>query len=117
MTIRLSDEQLISRLTGQGDVPLFAEADGKFFPKVVQAELDFVKDADGKVTALILHQNGHDVTMDGSRMPRVSALLTRVQSRPPTRRNGSRINSPHLEVKPPSAGILRSCRPASRSTT
>jgi CubicO group peptidase (beta-lactamase class C family) len=64
MTIRLSDEQLISRLTGQGDVPLFAEADGKFFPKVVQAELDFVKDSDGKVTALVLHQNGHDVTMD-----------------------------------------------------
>jgi hypothetical protein len=64
MTIRLSDEQLISRLTGQGDVPLFAEADGKFFPKVVQAELDFVKASDGKVTALVLHQNGHDVTMD-----------------------------------------------------
>ena len=64
MTIRLSDEQLISRLTGQGDVPLFAEADGKFFPKVVQAELDFIKDSDGKVTALVLHQNGHDVTMD-----------------------------------------------------
>jgi CubicO group peptidase (beta-lactamase class C family) len=63
MTIRLGDEQLISRLTGQRDVPLFAEADGKFFPKVVEAELDFVKDPNGKVTALVLHQNGHDVTM------------------------------------------------------
>jgi CubicO group peptidase (beta-lactamase class C family) len=63
MTIRLGDEQLISRLTGQGDVPLFAEADGKFFPKVVDAELDFVKDPNGQVTSLILHQNGHDVTM------------------------------------------------------
>jgi CubicO group peptidase (beta-lactamase class C family) len=64
MTIRLSDQQLISRLTGQGDVPLFAEADGKFFPKVVESELDFIKDPGGKVTALVLHQNGHDSTMD-----------------------------------------------------
>jgi len=63
MIVTLCHEQLISRLTGQGDVPLFAEADGKFFPKVVEAELDFVKDADGKVTALVLHQNGANISM------------------------------------------------------
>jgi hypothetical protein len=79
MTIRLSGEQLVSRLTGQGDVSLFAEADGKFFPKVVPAELDFAKDSSGKVTSLVLHQNGHDTTMnrvgdpEGKRMVDVAA--------------------------------------------
>jgi CubicO group peptidase (beta-lactamase class C family) len=63
MMITLKDDQLISRLTGQGDVPLFAETETKFFPKVVDANLDFVKDANGKVTSLVLHQGGRDNPM------------------------------------------------------
>jgi cyanophycinase len=63
MTITLENGQLISQLTGQPKVPLFALEDGKFFPRVVDADLDFTKDADGNVTLLTLHQNGHDVSM------------------------------------------------------
>ncbi|MBZ5620296.1 MAG: DUF3471 domain-containing protein [Acidobacteriia bacterium] len=63
MTITVEGEQLISQLTGQGKVPLFAESDGKFFPKVVDAQLEFVKDGNGKVTTLILHQGGADRPM------------------------------------------------------
>lgn len=63
MTVTLENGQLISQITGQPKVPLFALADGKFFPKVVDADLDFVKDAAGKVTSLTLHQNGNDVSM------------------------------------------------------
>ena len=33
MTITVEGEQLVSQLPGQGKVPLFAETDGKFFPK------------------------------------------------------------------------------------
>lgn len=63
MTIRLSDDQLVSQLTGQESVPLFAEANDKFFPKVVDAELDFVRDTGGKISSLVLHQDGHDMSM------------------------------------------------------
>jgi cyanophycinase len=63
MAITLENGQLISQITGQPKVPLFALEDGKFFPRVVDADLDFVKDADGEVTSLTLHQNGNDVSM------------------------------------------------------
>lgn len=63
MTITLDGEQLVSQLTGQGKIPIFPESDARFFPKAMPAELDFVKDDSGKVTQLILHQNGNDVTM------------------------------------------------------
>jgi CubicO group peptidase (beta-lactamase class C family) len=61
MTITLVDGQLISQMTGQGKVPLFAESETMFFPKVVNAEIEFSKDANGSVTQLVLHQNGRDL--------------------------------------------------------
>lgn len=64
VTITLSGDQLLSQRTGQESVPLFAEANDKFFLKVVDAEVDFVKDTSGKVSSLVLHQNGHrDMSM------------------------------------------------------
>ena len=60
LTITLTGDQLVSQLTGQGSVPLFAETNHKFFPKMVDAELEFVKDTGGKVTSLVLHQNGQE---------------------------------------------------------
>ena len=56
----LDGEQMMTQLSGQPKLPVFAEADGKFFLKVVDAQLEFVKDANGKVTDVILHQNGRD---------------------------------------------------------
>jgi CubicO group peptidase (beta-lactamase class C family) len=61
MMITIEGEQLISQISGQVKVPVFAETESKFFPKVVNAELEFVKDASGKVTDLILHQGGRDM--------------------------------------------------------
>lgn len=63
MTITLRGDQLVSQLTGQEPVPLFAEGNDKFFPKLVDAELDFVKDAGGKISSLVLHQGGRDMSM------------------------------------------------------
>ena len=60
MMITLVDGQLISQMSGQGKVPLFAESETMFFPKVVDAEIEFPKgDAKGQ---LVLHQNGRDMT-------------------------------------------------------
>jgi PRTRC genetic system protein C len=48
--------------TGQGQVQLYAESETKFFPTLFPAEIEFFKDDQGKVTHLVLHQNGHDMT-------------------------------------------------------
>jgi hypothetical protein len=47
-------------MTGQPALPLFAESDTKFFLKVVDAQLEFVTDSDGKVTHVILFQGGRE---------------------------------------------------------
>jgi len=62
MLITVENNQLISQLTHQGPAPLFAESETKFFPKVVDAELEFSgNDAEGKAAELTLFQNGRQI--------------------------------------------------------
>ena len=58
MIISVEGNQLVSKLGAQPAVPLFAETATKFFPRVVDAEIEFELGADGKATALVLRQNG-----------------------------------------------------------
>lgn len=58
----LEGNQLMTQITGQPKFPLFPETETRFFLKVVDAQVDFVKDPSGKVTEIILHQNGADHT-------------------------------------------------------
>jgi len=58
ITILRRGDKLISHATGQLEVELFPESETRFFLKVVDAQVDFVKDASGKVTGLVLHQGG-----------------------------------------------------------
>lgn len=67
LAITLEGDQLMSQATGQAKLPLFAESETKFFPKVVDAQVEFFKDANGTVTHLILHQGGRDIK--GLRQP------------------------------------------------
>ncbi len=60
LMMTLIGDQMMTQLSGQPKLAVFAEADGKFFLKVVDAQLEFVKDGNGKVTDVILHQNGRD---------------------------------------------------------
>jgi hypothetical protein len=57
-TIRRDGDKLRAQLTGQPSVPILPESEADFFYTVVDAQLTFVKDAKGKVTELVLHQNG-----------------------------------------------------------
>jgi serine-type D-Ala-D-Ala carboxypeptidase/endopeptidase len=52
--------RLFAQATAQPQFEVFAEKEGEFFFKVVDAQLTFTKDASGAVTGLILHQNGRD---------------------------------------------------------
>jgi CubicO group peptidase (beta-lactamase class C family) len=57
--VTLKDNQLFVQLTGQPSIPVFAEAQDKFFYKVVEAAITFHV-AKGKAFALTLHQGGQN---------------------------------------------------------
>jgi CubicO group peptidase (beta-lactamase class C family) len=62
MTITLENGQLISQMTRQGKVPLFAQSETLFYPKVVNFQIEFPKTHDGQpASQLTLHQNGRDL--------------------------------------------------------
>ncbi len=68
LDVALTSDHLDAQLTGQAAFPIFANVTDKFFYKIVDARLDFERDADGKVVAVVLHQNGRDM-----RAPRVTS--------------------------------------------
>jgi CubicO group peptidase (beta-lactamase class C family) len=60
MSVTREGDQLFLQATGQPRFPIFAETETRFFLKVVDAQITFVKDASGAVIELILRQNGID---------------------------------------------------------
>lgn len=60
--ITLKGSQLSAQLTGQPAIPVYPSAKDEFYYTVVDAQLSFKRGKDGKVDALVLHQNGADQT-------------------------------------------------------
>ena len=60
IVITQEGDHLAAQATNQPKFPLFPESETKFFLKVVDAQLEFIKNDKGEVTNLVLHQNGHD---------------------------------------------------------
>lgn len=54
--------KLFTQATGQEKIEIFAEREDEFFLKVIEASLSFTKDESGKISGLILHQGGRDVS-------------------------------------------------------
>jgi CubicO group peptidase (beta-lactamase class C family) len=87
MLITLDNNQLMSQLTNQPSIPIFPQSETMFFPKVVDAQIEFSgSDAQGRATQLTLHQGGRDATakrMDDAEFKRLSdaaaALAKRVK--------------------------------------
>jgi serine-type D-Ala-D-Ala carboxypeptidase/endopeptidase len=50
---------LFIQATGQSKLPIYPESETEFFLKAVDAQITFVKE-DGRVSKLVLHQNGRD---------------------------------------------------------
>jgi CubicO group peptidase (beta-lactamase class C family) len=57
-TITTENGHLYSQLTGQDKYEIYAQTDTNFYYKVVPAEIDFNKNADGKIDSLTLKQGG-----------------------------------------------------------
>jgi CubicO group peptidase (beta-lactamase class C family) len=60
-TVMRNGDQILIQLTGQAAIPIYPSAKDAFYCKLVDAHVTFVRDAGGKITQLILHQNGRDI--------------------------------------------------------
>lgn len=60
-TVARKGDELTAQLTGQEAFRIYAEAKDRFYYRVVEAQLTFERDGQGKVKGLILHQNGRDL--------------------------------------------------------
>jgi serine-type D-Ala-D-Ala carboxypeptidase/endopeptidase len=60
MTMTRQDNHFFTQLTGQPAFEVFASGERQFFLKVVDAQLTFEVDGQGRATAAVLHQNGRD---------------------------------------------------------
>lgn len=61
ITVYVSSDKLYGRATGQAPFELFAKGNNTFFLTVVDAEIEFVENANGEIDSLILHQGGQDI--------------------------------------------------------
>jgi CubicO group peptidase (beta-lactamase class C family) len=61
IVVTLETDHLEAQATSQQKFPVFPESPSMFFYKVVDAQLEFVKNEKGEVTNLVLHQGGRDV--------------------------------------------------------
>ena len=60
IVMTVEGDRLMTQATGQPKFPLFAELETKFFLKVVDAQVEFIRGPNGGITHLILHQGGRD---------------------------------------------------------
>jgi CubicO group peptidase (beta-lactamase class C family) len=58
LTVSREGDSLMMQPTGQRKAELFPASETNFFPRVVRADITFVKDSKGRVTHLILNQGG-----------------------------------------------------------
>ena len=67
IAITREGDHLYEQVTGQQKVEIFPDSEKEFFLKVVDAQITFVTDSQGRATKLILHQGGRD--HPGKRIP------------------------------------------------
>lgn len=61
LTVTRQGDRLLTQATGQSQVEVFPESESDFFLRVVDAQITFVRDKEGEITHLILHQGGRDM--------------------------------------------------------
>jgi len=68
LAITREGNRLFAQLTGQPKAEIFAQSESEFFYKIVKAQISFERDAQGRTTGLVLHQNGANMAA-----PRIDA--------------------------------------------
>lgn len=100
MTVTRDGERIFAQLTGQPKIEIFASAKKEFFLKVVDAQITFETDAQGKATQLVLHQNGRNT-------PGMRVDPAQAKASADALRSGLRNKNRRPEVKRPCVGTLR----------
>jgi len=67
LEITVKDNALYGQATNQPMLRLWAESETSFFLKEVDAQVEFIRDAQGNTTSLVLHQNGQNIP--GPKLP------------------------------------------------
>ncbi len=57
-TVTRDQKHLVTRMPGQRSVPIYARTATDFFARMIDAQISFVTDAQGRATSLVLHQRG-----------------------------------------------------------
>jgi len=60
ITVTKENNRLFAQATGQPKFELYPESETKFFARVADLQVTFVKNEEGEVTQLIVHQGGKD---------------------------------------------------------
>jgi hypothetical protein len=74
MTISRDGDRFLAQLPGQSPIQIFPTSERTFFAKVVDATITFATSDHGAATALVLHQNGRDISA-----PRMSEAVAKAQ--------------------------------------
>jgi len=61
ISIKINDGHLTAQANGQGQNDFYAEKKDYFFAKIVETQMQFIRDGDGKVTRLTIYQGGQEV--------------------------------------------------------
>jgi hypothetical protein len=87
MTVSRDGDRFLTQLPGQPQVQIYATGEREYFTKVVEARISFITDEQGAATALILHQNGRDITAprmsEAAAAAQTAALAQRVHDQKP----------------------------------
>ena len=85
LTVTAADGQLFTQATNQPKFEVFPESKTEFFLKVVDAQITFHTDAEGRATSLTLHQNGQHMPakrMEGEAPPEPASKYEQVEVDP-----------------------------------
>jgi hypothetical protein len=63
LTVTRAGTRLFAQLTGQPKAEIFAQSETEFFYRVVEAQISFEVDSQGRTTGLVLHQNGRNMAL------------------------------------------------------
>ncbi len=61
LTVTREGSHFFAQATGQGKAEIFPESEREYFYKVVDAQITFKTDSQGRATELVLHQNGQNM--------------------------------------------------------
>ena len=62
IAVRRDGDRVFARVSAQGEAEIFAESDYEYFSRVIDAQLSFLHAGDGRVSGLVLHLGGHNLT-------------------------------------------------------